>query len=182
MKRTTKLRVVPGARIVFLFDEHHLTPQCIAENIQNAQILIDNVDVNYLYVESHAAGQAADPLTVVSGSPQFADHFIALGNVGIEGVENRELFDQQHIDVGALLLWPGITLRAHPYDRVRSHCFIGSLFRSWRGEGMTGNVVLNAGRHHIDDIGDMINGGEIDTLTGVPAVTYIRIRPTSYPP
>jgi hypothetical protein len=177
----TELRIVPGARIVFLFDEHHTTAQCIAENIQNAQILIDDAGVNRLYVESHAAGQAADQLNVVSGGPQFADHFIAQGNVEIEGVENRELFDQQHLDVGAPLFWHGITLHTHPYDRVRSHCFIGSLFRSWRGEGMTGNVVLNAGRHHVDDIRDIIQWGEIDTLTGVAAVTYIRIRPTSYP-
>jgi hypothetical protein len=51
-----------------------------------------------------------------------------LGTIEVEGVENRELFDQQHQDVGAPLLWPGITLRSHPYDRVRSHCFIASLF------------------------------------------------------
>jgi hypothetical protein len=50
------------------------------------------------------AGQAADQLTLVSGAPQFADHFIALGNVEVEGVENRELFDQQHRDVRAFAL------------------------------------------------------------------------------
>jgi hypothetical protein len=178
----TKVRIVAGAPIVFLFDEHHTTPQCITENIQNAQTLIDDAGVTRLYVESHLAGQAADQLTLVSGAPQFADHFIALGNVEVEGVENRELFDQQHLDVGAPFLWPGITLRSHPYDRVRSHCFIAGLFRSWRAAEMAGNVVLNAGRHHIDDVCDMIHWGEIDVLTGVAAVTYIRIRPTSCPP
>ena len=179
----TKVRIVAGAPIAFLFDEHHTTSQCIAENIQNAQTLIDNAGVGRLYVESHAAGQAADQLTLVSGAPQFANHFfVSLGNVEVEGVENHELFDQQHLDVGAPLHWPGITLRSHPYDRVRSHCFIASLFRNWRAAEMAGNVVLNAGRHHIDDVCDMIQWGEIDVLTGVAAVTYIRIRPTSYPP
>lgn len=178
----TKVRIIAGAPIAFLFDEHHTTPQCIAENIQNAQTLIDNANVTRLYVESHVAGQTADQLTLVNAAPQFADHFIALGNVEVEGVENRELFDQQHLDLGAPLLWPGITLRSHPYDRVRSHCFIASLFRNWRGAELAGNVLLNAGRHHVDDVCDMIQWGEIDVLTGVAAVSYIRIRPTSYPP
>lgn len=158
------------------------TPQCIAENIQNAQTLIDDAGVTRLYVESHLAGQAADQLTLVSGAQQFADYFIAQGNIEVEGVENRELFDQQHLDVGQPLLWPGLTLRSHPYDRVRSHCFIASLFRNWRGAEMAGNVILNAGRNHIDDIRDIVQWGEIDGLTGIPAVTYIRIRPTAYPP
>ena len=62
----TKARIVAGAPIVFLFDEHHTTPQCIVESIQNAQTLIDHAGVMRLYVESHAAGQAADQLTLVS--------------------------------------------------------------------------------------------------------------------
>jgi len=173
--------IVAGAPIVFLFDEHHTTPDCIQENIQNAQTLIDRARVTRLYVESHAAGHAADQLTQVSSAPQFANHFIGLGTVEVEGVENRELFDQQHLDVGQRPLWPRIALRDHPYDRVRSHCFIASVFRNWRGAEMDGNVILNAGRHHIDDIHDIIQWGEIDGLTGVAPVTYIRIRPTSYP-
>jgi hypothetical protein len=42
----TKLRVIAGAGVVFLFDDYHTTPQCIAENIQNTDELIANAGVS----------------------------------------------------------------------------------------------------------------------------------------
>lgn len=42
----------------------------------------------------------------------------------------------------------------------------------------SGNLALHAGHHRIDDIVEMIDCGAIDALTGIPAVSYLRIGPT----
>jgi len=177
----TKVRIVAGAPILFMLDEHHTTPACIKQNIQNTQVLINGADVQALYVESHKAGEAASQLSLVSANSVFADHFIEQCQVVIEGVENKELHEQQHIDV-APPLWNEITVRSHPYDRARSLSFIASVFRNWRSRGMTGNAVLNMGGHHADDICDWIALGALDSLSGVSDLSYLRIRPTAHPP
>lgn len=79
--------------------------QCIAKNIQITQMLIDMSTSGVSYVESHAAGQVTDQLTLVRGTPQFADRFVALGNVEVEGIGNRELFDQQHLNLRSPSHW-----------------------------------------------------------------------------
>lgn len=68
-------------------------------------MLIDMSTSGVSYVESHAVGQATDQLTLVRGTPQFADRFVVLGNVEVEGVENRELFDQQHLSLRSPSHW-----------------------------------------------------------------------------
>ena len=55
----TRLRTQAGQPIVFLFDEHHTTPACIQQNIQNAEELINKAGVKTLGVESHVLGAAA---------------------------------------------------------------------------------------------------------------------------
>jgi hypothetical protein len=175
----TKLRVVAGAPVVFLLDEHHNTPLTITQNIQNAEELVNEADVTLITSESHFAGMAAGVATRHNLTPQFAEHFAGQAGLVVEGVESEELSLQLNLDVGNVI-WPGITVRTHPNDRIRSHYFIGGLFRARRQHALDGNAILNAGGHHNDDIAEMINWGEIDALVGVVA-SYVRIRPTAYP-
>ena len=174
----TILREVAGAPVVLLVDEHHTTPDCISQNEHNTNKLISPSRDHLVGVESHAA--LDDPATAqpVNEHPEFAIAMVKHGFTVI-GVENTDLCDEVLSDI-AYEGWPAGNIKGHPNNQKRSRYFIELLSREFQNRNLTGWMVLNAGRSHIDDIVAVIKDGTIDALAGAP-FSYIRLRAVAYP-
>lgn len=169
------LRVAANAPVVFMFDEHHSLP-CINMNIANAEMLIAQVAVGLFGVESHKEGCQIAQGTQLNNFPQFAEHFHALGQY-VRGLENEQISIDLEDDINNGI-WPAVD--QHPFNYIRSHYFLATLFRIRRTDGLHDQLILNVGRKHVDHVAQMIIRGEIDEIAGEPA-SYVRIRSTAYP-
>ena len=166
-----------GMPVLFLIEEHHTTPECIAQNIANLTQLVANADVKLIGVESHVLGDAA-PGTVCNDHPEVANTFLNQAGVTVVGVESAELCNQIEEDIFDGFWATGAN--THPNNYLRSYFYLAGLFRFRRERGLDGNLALNAGRAHIDHIEKMVRCGRADELAG-QAVAYVRVRATAYP-
>jgi len=176
------LRVVSFAPIVFLLMEHHDTPASITQNMDAAEELVAHASVKLLGAESRESQDNNPSDNAFNEHPEFFNHFSGRPGLNVIGIESKPLSDAIQTDVMPPPLgnWPGITIRQHPYDTVRSCFFLASVFRFRRIGKIDGNVIVNAGGKHILDISRIALNGEADILTGAP-VSYVRVRPTAYP-
>jgi hypothetical protein len=172
------LRQVGGVPVVFLIDEHHTTPECIAQNIQNAQNILSGCPSILVGVESHAALHDPTNSQPVSTCPEFANAMV-LANASVIGVEDTTLYDKIIIDI-ADGKWASENMTNHPNNTARSRSFIRTLATEFQERQLNGGMMLNAGRKHIDDIAVLIEAGTIDELT-TQQFSYVRIRPSAYP-
>ncbi len=173
----TILQAVPGAPAVFLFDEHHTTPECIEQNIANGEALISVLGSPMIGVESHSSFEKPSDATRLNEHPEFAIHFQNNGHP-VYGVECVQLLGEQAYDMENRLWREAGT---HPLNRLRSHYYIWCLFGIWRRRSKKDRFMfLNVGRKHNDHIATLIASGEIVHLAGTEA-SYVRLRPTAYP-
>jgi hypothetical protein len=183
----TEVNTAPNQPIVFLIDESHGHAPSIGENIANVQQLIDHANVRLIGVESHhpsdmGIGDQASDLVEAT----FANHFNDLPGVvvaeqdemlNVRGVESRELFELMEQDTVDI---PEADRAVYPVNYLRSYYFLLALFRHRRRLELDGNLVLNAGRNHIDHIRQLVAQGGAQQLAGT-AASYIHIRATAFP-
>ncbi|GEM_PF-5456576 len=175
-----------NAPILFLFDEHHGNQnECIDRNIRNAETLIEHTDVQLIGVESHAGGVEWDQhdkkyvtndlnekfyrqavADYRSGCTAFVDGLAQHGGL-IQGVESEGMIGKQHTQ--------GETEGRNPLNELRSRHFIKTLGEEYITRGLEGNLILNCGSEHNNDIVRWINDESIEDIVGFKA-TYVRIN------
>lgn len=193
----TFIRVVGGGPVVYLFDEYHPDQQhgdaCVQGNIANGHVLRQATDIGLVGVEGYEGGLAYDPVdrkyllddyilggitpgTQIGNAPQFAQAMQAAGLV-VVGVDCRGLCDYIENDPA----WdPQEPIGNHPDHVHRTRHFLNTLFRERARLGRHGDMMLNAGRNHIDRIVGMVADGTVDRVAGVRA-SYVRLRHPAYP-
>jgi len=189
-----KLRWGKVLPIVFLFDENHDNlNRCIDKNIENAKILIEFCDVSIVGVESLTGGKSWDSQNQVysenysekklddhyskiykSGQTKFADELSRYFNDRIFGVESYGMQEKLHSDI----VLPeneyyNTPVANHPLNAARSEHFIRTLFEYY-GHQESGNLILNCGSNHNNDIEKWIENGKIDEITSPYRANYIR--------
>lgn len=179
----SQLRYIPSTPVVFLFDEHHTTSACIAENIANGDALRTIATISLVGVESHAEGVVpnggvGNNSNAYNTHPEFGNHFAAVIS-HVYGIEETVIAARIEDDVNNGD-WPNGRERTHPYNTLRSYHYVATLFRLYREHNLSGHIFLNAGREHIEHIAAMIRGGVIDDIAGQQA-SYIRLCAASYP-
>jgi len=189
----TILRVVDGVPVVFLIDEHHETPACIDQNILNALIIIPRAGIDLVGVEGFEGGFRyddfqgdytqdyidgdLDPAKQIGTHPEFANAIKEDGRK-VVGVDCRGL-DSEIVSQIATGEYAG-EVKDHPNQKRRSEHMIKTLFRERARLMCPGAMILNAGRHHIDDLKVWIDDNTIDGRTGTSAA-YILVRAAAYP-
>lgn len=174
----TEVDIAAGGPIVFLIDESHGHAASIAQNVANVEHLIEHANVRLIGVESHhpadvGIGEQAGDVV----DPTFANDLSGNPDADIAGVESLELFGLMDNDTGAM---PPAEIAAYPVNYLRSYFFLTALFRHRRHRAVNGNIVLNAGRNHINHIRQLIGWGGAHQLAGT-AARYVHIRPTAFP-
>lgn len=181
------LKFIKDAPIVFLLDENHGNlNNCINNNIINAEILITKAEIGIVGVESLAGGeewerdtetyydQESDRFYFKQVSEYVSDCTMFVNGLHpsfthlLQGVESINILDR-------IFELPVIEGQRHPSHKKRSKHFIKTLFESYSLEKISGNLILNCGIEHNDDIEGWINSNEIDTITEVVA-SYVRIN------
>lgn len=174
----TELQANAGNPVVFLIDERHDHNASIAQNVTNAEHLVEHANVLLIGVESHhmddagLGGQCSDEI-----DPVFATHLVDVEAVTVAGVESRELFELMNDDTAGLT---AAQIAVYPLNFLRSYYFLMALFRHRRQRAIAGNMLLNAGLNHINHIRQLIQWGGVQQLAGMPA-SYVHIRATSFP-
>jgi hypothetical protein len=193
----TFVRIVGGGPVVYLFDEYHPDEQhgdaCVQGNIANGQALRQSTEIGLVGVEGYEGGLEYDPVerqylldnyipgeinpvTLIGAAPQFAQAMQAAGLV-VVGVDCRGLCDFIELDEA----WdPEVPRGNHPDHVHRTRHFLNTLFRERARLGRHGDVMLNAGRNHIERIVGMVADGTVDRISGVRA-SYVRLRHPAYP-
>lgn len=174
----TELSVAAGQPIVFLIDESHGHAASTQQNIANVDQLLEHADVRLIGVESHHVddvGMGDQCSDVVD--PTFANQFNGHEHADVAGVESAELFGVMNDDTVEM---PVGEIAVYPMNYLRSYYFLMALFRHRRRRGLGGNMVLNAGRNHIDHIRQLVAWGGAHQLAGT-AASYIHIRATAFP-
>jgi len=176
--------------VVFLIDEFHekldeqgngAKNERITQNIANETELVKKAGVKLIGAESHAASGLGFGERC-NDSPRLADHFknAGLDNMGIvvegdavevTGIESPEIYKQMTDDTFDM---DEADIGGYPLNYLRSYYYLAALFRNRRLENRSGNMVLNAGKDHIDHIVQLIKWGGADQLAGMPA-TYMRV-------
>jgi hypothetical protein len=179
--------------IVFLLDEKHDDIDCINKNITNALELLSKAKVELIGVESLAGGVEWSEETCNYVQNDYNDKWYAEGlekyrndhtefldelfkeySSLIVGVESIGMMNKIEVDFYNANLSGKVEV-AHPLHRERSRHFIETLFDIYRIRQLSGNLILNCGRHHNDDIEEWIKSGEIEEFLGIKA-TYVRIN------
>jgi hypothetical protein len=195
----TFIRIVGEAPVVYLFDEYHPDQAhgdaCVQGNIANAHVLRQATDIGLVGVEGYDGGLVFDqdhhmyrmdeytlgeirPETQIGNAPQFAQAMEAAG-LTVVGVDCRGLCDYIETDEN----WapdPPEPIGNHPNQFLRTRHFLNTLFRERARLSRNGDIILNAGRNHIDRIVEMVAHGTVDQIAGTRA-SYIRIRHPDYP-
>lgn len=193
----TLVRIVGGGPVVYLFDEYHPDQQhgdaCVQGNIANAEAVQLATNIGLVGVEGYEGGLAYDsaerkyllddyingdisPATQIGAAPHFALAMQAAGLV-VVGVDCRGLCDYIENDPA---FDPSELKGNHPDQVHRTRHFLNTLFRERARLGKDGDVMLNAGRNHIDRIVGMIADGTVDRIAGARA-SYVRLRHPAYP-
>lgn len=181
------VRFVDKAPIVFLFDEDHGNlNDCINKNIKNAFYLIAEAKVEIVGVESLAGGREWDRdietysnyesdkfyskqvSEYVSNCTMFVNGLQPAFTHLLQGVESINIHDK-------IFELPVIEGMRHRLHKERSRHFIKTLFEIYSLRNMRGNLILNCGIEHNDDIVKWIGCNEIDTIAGICA-SYVRIN------
>jgi hypothetical protein len=177
------LSLIPNTPIVFLIDEMHDDEVIVQNNVNNANELIRNANVNYIGVESHLGGyewdtekqdynyEEYDNSFKLNGSALFTNNFIPEKRNYVYGVECYEIFNKIFIDL-RMNKYSDITI--HPLNKLRSKHFLKTIIEKWN-INQNGNLILNCGRDHNSHIEQWINNGTIDDIAGVKA-SYIRLN------
>lgn len=195
----TIIRLVGGTPVVYLFDEYHPDEEhgdaCVQGNIANAHILRQATDIGLVGVEGYDGGLVFDqdhrkyhmyeytpgeigPATLIGGAPQFAQAMAGAGLV-VVGIDCRGLCDFIEVDEA----WepePPEPIGNHPDQFLRTRHFLNTLFRERARLGRCGDMMLNAGRNHIDRIVGMVADGTVDQVAGERA-SFVRLRHPTYP-
>ncbi len=195
----TFVRVIGGSPVVYLFDEYHPGgphgDACVQGNIANAHVLRQATDIGLVGVEGYDGGLVFDqdhrmyrmdeytlgeigPGRLIGDAPQFAQAMQEAG-LTVVGVDCRGLCDYIEVDDS----WepdPPEPIGNHPDQFLRTRHFLNTLFRERARLGRQGDIILNAGRNHIDRIVAMVADGTVDQIAGSRA-SYIRIRHPDYP-
>jgi hypothetical protein len=193
------IRIIGGVPVVYLFDEYHPDPvhgdACVLGNIANGHVLQQAMDIGLVGVEGYDGGLVFDQdhrmyradeymlgeirdETLIGDAPQFAQAIQAAGLM-VVGVDCRGLSDYIQVDES----WapePPEPIGNHPDQYLRTRHFLNTLFRERARLRRHGDVILNAGRNHVDRIVAMVADGTVDQLAGARA-SYVRIRHAAYP-
>jgi len=153
---------------VYLIDEHHGHDTSTRENIEIAKHLIAHNNVGLIGVEGYKGGfrfntninMYTDNYYTgnisennrIGDYPLFAQEMVNQ-KAAIVGVDSEELSDKAVID----FVDYGIEARLHPNQFIRSLHFIKTLFDEYNLRGSKGNLILNCGARHNDDILNLIN-------------------------
>jgi hypothetical protein len=190
----TFIRLVGGTQVVYLFDEYHPDEQhgdaCVQGNIANALALRHATDIGLVGVEGYDGGLVFDqehrkyqmdeytpgeigPARLIGDAPQFALAMVDAGLV-VVGIDCRGLCDFIETDEA----WehdPHEPIGNHPDQFLRTRHFLNTLFRERPRLGRRGDMILNAGRNHIDRTVGMVSDETVDRIAGERA-SYVRIR------
>jgi hypothetical protein len=177
------IRNDPSLPFVFLFDENHDNEnECIDKNIENAKELISNTNIEIIGVESLAGGRDWNEDTreyVTDDSNEKYYREVTLkkwkSNCTRFADELSNIYPSLVFGVESVGMMNSIE---DPNDRImhqkRSKHFIITLFGIYHDQKLNGNLILNSGSNHNDDIETWILNGEIDAIAGTRS-NYVRI-------
>lgn len=187
------LNIEPNKPIIFLFDENHDIEDCINRNIKNAETLIKRANVVIVGLERLPGGKEWNPDSMdyvremrsqdnfnpqpYDSHPLHPNHNLFSDWIKnnypflLQGVESRGMHDMIDTDC-----YEGkYTVENHPLNQERSKHFIQTLFDAYSSRGLNGNMILNCGLQHNNDIENWISSEEITDITGRKA-SFIRIN------
>jgi hypothetical protein len=183
-----QLRVVDGSPTIYLIDEYHHCKSCIDDNIVIAKKLFQS-GVVIAGVEGYEGGMEYDEYdrkyksmrcnadisesTRIGDCPDFAKTLHSCGLLTV-GVDCRGLANEIEVDV-----YEGRCksdeVSKHPNQFRRSEHFIRTLLDEVRKRNLDGDLILNCGSNHNEDIEKIVSG--VSPLPqGWPNFNYVRIR------